>query len=153
MALAGGAPLVELPVATLSFFGRSLPVAGGGYHRAGGAVGRQAHPHGGQPGAHGIGDAGRLGQYQCKRARPKGVGQQLGFPWESGHHLRQPVQHINVYDHRVVFGAALGLEHPGSGFGVQRVGGQAIYRLGGNGHRLAGAQKLGGQGNGLFAGW
>ncbi|MDD2520719.1 MAG: polysaccharide deacetylase family protein, partial [Kiritimatiellae bacterium] len=33
MALAGGAPLVELPVATLSFFGRSLPVAGGGYHR------------------------------------------------------------------------------------------------------------------------
>lgn len=33
MALAGGAPLVELPVATLPFFGRSLPVAGGGYHR------------------------------------------------------------------------------------------------------------------------
>ncbi len=33
MASAGGNPLVELPVATLPLFGRSLPVAGGGYHR------------------------------------------------------------------------------------------------------------------------
>ena len=33
MALAGGRSLVELPVATLRWLGRQLPVAGGGYHR------------------------------------------------------------------------------------------------------------------------
>ena len=45
-------------------------------------------------------------------------------------------------DERVVGGAAFDLEDALDGLGIERIGGQAVNRFGGQGDQLAGAQKL-----------
>ena len=54
-------------------------------------------------------------------------------------------------DERVVLGTALGFKNAADGVFVQGVGREAVDRLGGDGHQLAGGQKRPGFGHAVFA--
>ena len=53
----------------------------------------------------------------------------------------------NVHDHRAGVGSSLHLEDARNGDGIECVGAQSVNRFGGEGDKLATAQKLGSMGD------
>ena len=111
-------------------------------HRLGHRVSGKPHRHRVQAAAGLPGHQVRLFQDDGQRPGPEGGGQLLGALWQLAHQGRQLGEVADVDDEGIVRGPALGLVNGLHRRPVQGVGGQAVHRLGGDGHQAPPAQDL-----------
>ena len=104
--------------------------AAGFHQRPGHAVRRHPHGHGRQARRHRIRHRGLLRQHKGERSRPECQRQRSRRGRHSGGHEPELPHVRDVHDERVGRGAPLRLEDPLHGRRVERVGAEAVHRLG-----------------------
>ena len=107
-------------------------------------IAADAHGDGGQTCGDEIGHAGLFRQQQSQRSGPEAISQLLDERCDGRRHFRDEIELLfvrEVDDERVKGGALLRFEDFRDGGGVQRIGGESVNGLRGQGDDLAGAQE------------